>query len=279
MSRSGMWKVGVTLVLAVALMVTAGGLVIGSNLGFKINKNVFGNNLQNFLPKNNTYLSLPYNHPYTTTENLCTALGITNGKIIKFNPQIGSVTSNSIGTSSSTCNGPRASGGCSTTCSETGFTHVCGTAQTLQEPDLPCVSSAGLLIQDVGGPAAGHGAVLVGSSNETKPWPILRGVATFSAPTGENYVSVPYHSTWVTAADVCASLTAFSPGLTGSVIRINAADGSAATNVCPNSNPFTLVLGESLLVRKTSLTGGNCDANGAAQANGPNVCNFMPPHF
>jgi hypothetical protein len=237
-------------------MVTAGGLVMGSNLGFKINKNIFAQFNAGQSPKRNNWVSLPYNHPYTTVTQLCTAIGApTTGSIIKINPLTGA-TANSPGG----CTVPTAGNTCGGTCTETGFSFSCGTTPTAI-PDLNCISSAGLQIRETGG-VVSHGAVLVGSSNETKSWPIIRGAfSAGGAPKGDNWVSVPYHSTWVNAQDVCTSLAVTS------VHRINAdpAAGAAVSNyTCGAGGAFSLVIGEGLLVRKTTagdLTG------------------FLPPHF
>jgi hypothetical protein len=236
MSRNANWKSFVILGVAVAILITSGGLVMASNFGFKINKIFYPNgvSLTTQAPKRDNWISLPFNSPYTDTKKLCTALGASlTTQIAQLNPSTGTLS-----------------------------------------PNVSCAATAAAL-----NPLAGirvragatpntAGAVMVGSSDESKAWPtILGGFTPSQAPKKDNWISIPYHTTLVTAENVCTYL-----GLAtgqGTIIRINAdpaASGNAVSHPCGNTTifNFSLVIGEAIDIRKT--TAGD-------------IVGKLPPHF
>ena len=57
------WKSWVVLGAAVALFVASGGLLMASNMGFKINKALSNGNVTNS-NKGVNFVSIPFNNPY-----------------------------------------------------------------------------------------------------------------------------------------------------------------------------------------------------------------------
>jgi len=230
------WKAWVFLGAAVALFVTSGGLVMASNMGFKINKFVQNNQL-GLGPKADNWVSLPFNHPYTTMKALCNAFVTTAPLRITIStlaPATGIFTNfNCLGAGGAAPAGP-----------------------------------AGVRVRVVGTiPAESpSNVVLVGSSNETQPWPTIFGGFLGLGPKGDNWISIPYHTTFLKANEICAHLGL---GLTaGTVSRIDATSGAFTNFACGGAvggaTNFTLVIGESYRVRKNSAG---------------NVVGSLPPHF
>jgi hypothetical protein len=238
MSRKMNWKSWAILGLAVAVLVTSGTFVMASNMGFKINKQIYNqyNPLQN--PKRLNWVSLPYSSPYTNMKTLCTALGTTSSKVTIFQ-----------------LNNPVAGSGSSMTCNLS-LTTALDAARGVR------------ITSTEAGVTPPINAVLVGSSDETKALPtILGGFNVTLSPKKENWISVPYHTTWVKAEDVCVSL-GIGAG-SGAVIRING-DPASGTNTinhpCGNTSVsnFSIVVGEAVDVRKTSAG---------------DIAGKLPPHF
>jgi len=261
MSKRMNWKLATTLALAVAFMLTTGGLVVGSNMGFKINKAILGPATAGTF-KGLNLISLPFNNPYPTAKPLCTALGLTlfSQSVQQVNPVSG-LTSN-----------------CPTGCdagtpAEVGFSFACSGAA----PGPTTLGQKG--VQVTLGAGATVNRVLVGSSIEAgagAAWgTIYSGFQTSKFPKCQNYVSVPYHTTWVTAQDVCASLGI--GALAGNVLRINPDPtvGTQISHPCGNTttNNFALVIGEGLIVRK------NQNAVVCGGAGATNIVGFIPPRF
>jgi hypothetical protein len=85
------WKTWVILGVAVAVFATSAGVVVASNMGYKINKG-----LQNGFaapgPKGDNWLSIPYNSPYTNSRLLCDAIFPGAGVIGRLNGPTGVTT-------------------------------------------------------------------------------------------------------------------------------------------------------------------------------------------
>lgn len=228
------WKSWVIVALAVAVFATAGGLVMASNMGFKINKQLFPGFILAQAPKRDNWVSLPYSNPYPDAKKLCVALGTSAATftITQLNPSTGGTLVN----------------------------YLCSLSTVVAlDP------TRGIRIRNTG--TTPTNGVLVGSSNESQALPtMLGGFVLSQAPKKDNWISVPYHTTWVKAEDVCVTM-----GLgtgTGSVVRINA--DPAATNLISHPcggtvvNNFSLVIGEAVSVRKTAAG---------------DITGKLPPHF
>jgi len=234
MSRKMNWKSWAILGLAVAVLAASGTLVMASNMGFKINKQLYNSYVLAQSPKRLNWISLPYTSPYNNMKALCNAMGTSSFTVTVY--QLNPVTG-------------------------IGSQMPCG----LSLPN-PLDPTRGVRVTATG-PVDPTNVVMVGSSNETQALPtILGGFILSQAPKKENWISVPYHTTWVVAEDVCVSL-----GLgmgQGSVIRING--DPAAINIVTHpcglvfASNFSLVIGESVLIRK-NLAG--------------DIAGFLPPHF
>jgi hypothetical protein len=279
MVRKADWKSWLVLSLVVALFVTSGGLVMASNMGFKINKGIFGSFVANQAPKRDNWVSLPYSHPYTAgAKALCNGLGFTtlNQSIRRLNPLTGTFADGSacVGGTTATdgviCTGnPGICAGGSVCTPETGFSFGCNLAGPNCAAGQTCNPLSGrfgyLVRNNVATPAS---AVLVGASDETLALPPIYGnFKANGAPKKDNWISVPYHTTWVTAKDVCTTF-GLTAALSGAVIRINA-DPAASPNLvsytCSSAAlGFNIVMGEALLVRKNALG---------------TVSGVFPPHF
>jgi len=216
------WKAWVVLGAAVALFVTSGGLLMASNMGFKINTSLKNNFALGAAPQGDNWRCLPWVSPNTTFTNLCTTFsnqGATKANVSAFviNPATG-------GTTNVTCS--------------------IGSATAISAP-------TGIRIRVLGGvaPASPANVVLVGSSNETATFPsIIGGFALGAAPKGDNWICPPYHTTWAKAGDVC---TSFGLGAGTTITRIEANTGAATNLQCPNiGTNFNLVIGEAIRIRK-----------------------------
>jgi hypothetical protein len=252
------WKAWIVLGLAVAVLVTSGGLLMASNVGFKINKALTFVSISGSQKAHN-WVSLPYNHPYTNVNGICTAL-VAKGatKATTFVEILNGSTGN-VQVGSGNCN-----------LSQTATTSLNG-------------GQVGVRIRMTSTPAIGN-IVLVGSSNESLTTPTLFvPPAIAGSQKGHNWISVPYHTTWAKASDVCASIgfpcvggtpCAAIIALGNQVARIDATTGNTSTFVCGNiaTNPanFSLVIGESIRYLRTTCAGGSptCD-----------IAPFLPPHF
>lgn len=252
------WKAWIVLGLAVAVLVTSGSLMMASNVGFKINKALTFVSIAGSQKAHN-WVSIPYNHPYTNVAGICTAL-VAKGatKATTFVEILNGANGNVLATSGN-CN-------------------LANTA-TLSLNG----GQVGVRIRMTATPAISN-IVLVGSSNETLTTPTLFvPPAVAGSQKGHNWISVPYHTTWAKASDVCASIgfpcVGGSPcasiiALGNQVARIDATSGNTSTFVCGNivTNPanFSLVIGESIRYLRTTCAGGSpaCD-----------IAPFLPPHF
>lgn len=256
------WKAWIVLGLAVAVLVTSGGLLMASNVGFKINKALSFISIAGSQKAHN-WVSLPYNHPYTNVTGICNALFAKGATKATTFVEIINASTGNIQTGSGNCG----IGGAATTSLNGGQVgvRVRMTSNTAPNVAIPNI-------------------VLVGSSNEALTTPTLFvPPAIAGSQKGHNWMSVPYHTTWAKASDVCASIGFPCVGgttctaivaLGNQVARIDATTGNTSTFVCGNivTNPanFSLVIGESIRYLRTTCAGGppTCD-----------IAPFLPPHF
>jgi hypothetical protein len=277
MLRKTDWKSWLILTLVVTIFVTSGGFVMASNMGFKINKRLFESFLASAAPKRDNWVSIPFSHPYATgAKALCAALGYTSLQqtIRRLNPLTGTFADGSGcvgGTNDGTvCTGnPALCLGGAVCTPETGFNFACNLAGPGCAAGQTCVPLSGLngfLVRNAA--ATPTSGILVGASNESVALPPIYGnFKATGAPKKDNWISVPYHTTWVTAKDVCTTV-GLTAALSGAVIRINAdpaASPTVNTYTCSSTAlGFNLVIGEAVLVRKNALG---------------TVSGVFPPHF
>ena len=65
--------------LSAVVIVLAGGGAVASNMGFKMNKALFGRAAGQASPVGDNWVSLPYNKPYSCYSDLCTQAALPNG--------------------------------------------------------------------------------------------------------------------------------------------------------------------------------------------------------
>jgi hypothetical protein len=226
----------IAVLLVAAVMLAAAGTSIASNMGFKLNKPLVvtaasGTPAQ----QGNNWVSIPYFNPYVNVTGLCTQLGLQIGGLITTRPTtttLDPVTGN-FGTA---------------VCGVANPALVPGRAIRIRNPfnQTPVVNSV----------------IIVGSHNPTLSITAPKGAA---GQVGNNWFSVPYHTTAATFHDLCLSSGLTSTGLiTGraSVTRLDAATGNFQSGVCGSTDTAALVLGEGVRLRDPS-----------------NPINFIPAHF
>jgi hypothetical protein len=226
------WKSWVIVGVAVAVMCASGGLLMASNMGFKINKALTSGFLGAQAPKGHNWISLPYTSPYANAKAFCTAAGVaTNaGTATIIDPATGTLTN-----------------------------FLCGGAG----PGFTINGAQGLRFTIAG--AGVPSAVLVGASNEATQLSILDNFLGAQAPKKYNWVSVPYHTTWVKANDICVTMANATNAVT--ITRIDASTGGVTNHLCGQgaggTGNFSLVIGESVRITRA----------------GAGVITFFPPHF
>lgn len=219
-------------VLVAATMLVAGSVAVASNTGFKINKPLVVAGTGSI---GNNWTSIPYFSPYTNGTVLCQQLGLVStgairAQLLKIDPITGLAATASCGTLAQT----------------NAFTWNQG---------------QGIRIRN-GGTGAPTSAIIVGSHNPSQSLTIPDAG---NGNIGSFWFAVPYHTTAVTAADVCTSIGMTSAGgLRGQIGRLNASTGAFTTVNCGNAaaSSLTLVLGEAIRLR---------------EPNGP--MSFVPSHF
>lgn len=221
---------GLAVVLVAAAMVVAGGVVTASNTGFKMNKPLA---LPGAGQIGSNWTSIPYFNPYGNLGAFCTQTGlITSGvardTITDIDPVNGAVS-----------------------------TVTCGTAAATSRAIFP---GRGVRIRR---PTGQSGSIIIVGSHNPSLSITVPDAGTGSI--GSLWFSVPYHTTAVTAADLCLSSGLTSTGVSRATIqRLNASTGAATTVTCGTAAAGTLnlVLGEAVQIR---------------EPNGP--LSFIPAHF
>ncbi|HEY3176127.1 MAG TPA: hypothetical protein VGK94_10275 [Candidatus Polarisedimenticolia bacterium] len=200
--------------LVAALVVLAGGHAQASNMGFKMNKVIDPKATNPGVGQN--LVAIPYRNPYMTAEDLCAALGLTasQAKVIQNIAQTGA-----------------------------SLSHTCSNASPFS-----LRPREGFLVNNQ---PTTTGGILVGSHQANPPGSVTLYPSATNPGVGVNFYDLPYHTTNLTAEDVCNDL-----GLPANskVIRNVAATGASLSFLCGGGSPFTLVLGEALKV--TSISGG-----------------------
>jgi len=205
----------------VAVAMVAGGLAIGSNMGFKFNAQILsgvGN-----APKFDNWISLPDNSPYVKANNVCVSLGLVSTGVNSTRGVVSRLTSSTGGLVNYTCG----------TLTATAFSLVKGEAIKVRNP-------------------ATINAIVVGADDPSNTIPIQTGVG--NAPKFDNWVSVPYHTTAVKASDLCADMGLVTTGANsgrGVVSRLTSSTGSLVNYTCGTltATAFAVTVGEGIKVR------------------------------
>lgn len=201
--------------LALVLGVAAASVLVSdqaqaSNMGFKMNKIVVATGVP--APKGENWIALPYRNPYANAQDICAALGLTasTGKVKMVVAADGTQPS-----------------------------HNCGALGAFALPKP--YTSVGLIVTNV----TAAGGIIVGSHAGNPPATMTLSPVGTPAPKGINYFSIPYHTTAVTAQDLCVDL-----GLPagGKIVRLDATVGSQPSHNCGALGAFNLILGESVQV-------------------------------
>ena len=209
--RLSFWsKVAVAVALA-SVVLLAGDQAMASNMGFKMNKTIAATASPS--PTGENRVALPYRNPYNNAQDICTALGLTatTGSVRQLDPASG-VTA----------------------------VHNCGAAGPFS-----IALRLGVIVRN---PTAVSG-ILVGSHASNPPSGITIRKLGSPSPIGQNDFPVPYHTTAVTAEDLCVDL-----GLPAASIvrRLDAGSGVTSVHNCGSPGPYSLVLGEAVRISMPS---------------------------
>jgi len=236
----------VAAVVAAVLVILAGSAAVASNMGFKMNKGLYPPNAAKPGAGDN-WTSIPFNRPYQTMNDLCTQLALPTGTTVStINPETGS------GTLSCTC----------------GISVSNCTSQKLDltGPVVALVDNQpegylGVKIRSTAFVAGTSSAIIVGSHNPNLqhrlrhiPSVTCDGTTTgASASIGATWLSIPYHTTAVTAQDLCVQL-GVPTGPSATITRVDPVNGNQPPVTCNTSgaSALNLVLGEAVKVRRTS---------------------------
>ena len=219
------------LAVAALVVLVAGSVAMGSNMGFKFNMPL--PQQVSPPPQGQNRMSIPYLVPYADQECLCQQLGLSgSGVVQQFTAVPGSLSFYACGSL------------------------TCGTAPSL---------TAGLstFITD----SAGSGsAIVVGAHNPAKTVQ-LDCSTTGIPPNGDNWVSVPYHSTSASKQALCDEV--------GPVVTVSEFDGNNGTisNYFCDINP----------ANDTPLTKGRAAKivldTGSTECTGAGFAVWVPNHF
>lgn len=208
--RLSFWsKVAVAVALA-SVVLLAGDQAMASNMGFKMNKTVAATASPSPIGENR--VALPFRNPYQNAQDICTALGLTaaTGRVRQLDALSGVTAS-----------------------------HNCGAAGPFS-----LAQRVGIIVTN----PTPAGGILVGSHSSNPPSGItIRKVG--ASPIGQNDFPVPYHTTAVSAEDLCVDL-----GLpaNSTVRRLNASSGVTSSHNCGAAGAYSLVLGESVRIAMPS---------------------------
>ena len=219
--------------LAVAVLVVAvsGGMVLGSNMGFKINMVLPA--AAGSPPQGQNITSIPYLVPYADRQCLCEQLGLSNSASVQeFNAATGTLDFYLCGSGS------------------------CGAAPALQAGNATWITD----------PLGSGSAIVVGAHN---PAQVVRlECRTGNPPQGDNWKSVPYHSTSASMQAICDEV--------GPVLSVSEFNGATGTVVGPyfcDLNPagdINLTKGRAVSILLDSSS---------AACTGAGFVDWVPNHF
>lgn len=248
----------VAVALSAVVIILAGSGAVASNMGFKLNKALLPPGTVTPGAGGDNWVSIPYNRPYTTVADLCTQLGLPTGTSMQqFAPLTGVPLNCSCGVGT----------GCA--------------GQRLDQDQLPAAQKVNGLPAPYLGIRARNAnfttstsAIIVGSHNPTQAV-LLNAIPSASCPSafgtsaniGGVWFSVPYHTTAVTANDLCTQAGLGTGAAT--VSRQPIGTTPLVTGSCGFSSAnFSLVLGEAVKIRRTVGSPANCA-----------TLTFIPAHF
>jgi hypothetical protein len=214
--------------LVAVMMLIAGGAAIASNTGFKANIALAPTIAGATNPEiGNNYLSLPYFNPYPFAAQLCAQLGLDSAgldaNLIRRIDDTGSVNNAICGS---------------------------GAANT-----LAIVPGNGIIIRRVAGSTTPASVIIVGSHNPT----LSITVPASSVAVVGKWFAVPYHTTAVTANDIClqAGMTTTPALQSGQAQVFNPVSGTPTTVQCGSASAIALnlTLGQAVRLRQTPTSG------------------------
>lgn len=214
-------RLSLAVVLVAATVLIAGGVAVASNTGFKINMPLPVTNAPAVPNQGNTWLSIPYFHPYTNGNVLCSQLalrtGIGGASLLKIDPVTGGSTPANCGAAAA-------------------FTWAAG---------------QGVRVRNAAGAGAPTSAIIVGSHNPAVSLTVPQAGA---GNIGNFWFAVPYHTTAVNGQDLCNSVGLVSTGAIGArgaLLRANPATGATTPGICGSTAAsITLTLGEAIRLRQ-----------------------------
>ncbi|HEV8701856.1 MAG TPA: hypothetical protein VGV60_11350 [Candidatus Polarisedimenticolia bacterium] len=272
MIRLKSMRPSLAILVAAVLIVAAGGAVIASNMGFKMNKPLVRVPTGAATLTGNNWTSIPFHNPYGTIQGFCNQTGLTstgfsvtgistlNYNEPPFSPALSgkcsnqaslpcpaTASTNSFCSCTTDADCPAVGTGSPFFCAEGPKNFNCGSAGASAQS---LISGKGFQIRQ---PAAGVSSIIiVGSHNSGQQIQIKKNV---------NYwYSVPYHTTAVNTNDLCTQLglTATGFGPAGITRLIPGPPAAPQSTTCGSTTTvFNLVLGEMIQVReptKTSVT-------------------------
>jgi len=220
------------LVVAALVVLISGSMVLGSNMGFKFNMPLPAQT--GLTPQGVNIMSIPYLVPYADMQCLCDQLGLTGSAVVQ----------QFVG----------ASGAFTTP-------YLCGLSTCGSAPALD--TSLGFYLTDS---ASSGSAIVVGAHDPSKV--VQLACNTGLLPQGDNWVSIPYHSTAGFRQDICNEIPA--------ALAISEFDGGSgafngATYIC-NVSPVDTAITKGRAL-KIVLDGASAECTGAGFAN------WVPNHF
>jgi hypothetical protein len=207
--------------VAAAMILVTGGAAVASNMGFKMNKPLAQAALGSTSQRGNNWTSIPYHNPYQTVGGLCTQTGLLStgvqGRTIVRTKNYNAVNSGFL-------------------------SFTCGTAGANAQA---LIQGKHLEIRPFAGVAnSPTSIIIVGSHNSGQQITITEGQ--------DYWLSVPYHTTWVTTNDACAQIGLTSTGvLKATFQRLDGVTGSFLPATCGSTvSIFNFVLGEGVQARE-----------------------------
>jgi hypothetical protein len=278
-------RLNVVVACCAVLIVLAGSGAIASNMGFKLNKPLYPGPA----PAGQNWVSLPFTKPYITYADLCAQLGLPNltTTVLQRIPETGAAQSCLCGTAACTplkldlSNLPAASlvsgvpapylavritgNGLVATGNIIVGSHNPTMSVLLRRPPNPSNAACCPVANPADRGTCSNAPATVCCTNADCVAP---GTCNVTGSVAETWFSVPYHTTALTANDICTQ--AGIPAGGAAVNVVNPQTGATTNGTCGFSTAnFNLVLGQALRIRRTGVT---------AAANCP-ATSFIPAHF
>ncbi len=245
-------RLTVAVLAAAAVIVVAGSVATASNMGFKLNKALARPVVGAGVESGNNWTSIPYRNPYsggTCNYTVAPALPAGTPCVSAFCSQTGlPPLATTVFQIEPVTGGP--------------INAACGSATGNNTALVP---GRGVQIRGTTLPAS---IIIVGSHDPAQviTIPAISKVTPLVANQGNLWFAVPYHTTAVSAADLCTQ--SGMGNLTGTVRTVNAGAATGTTVSCGTPTAATLILrlGEAARLRDSSIAAGA-------------VKTFIPAHF